>query len=121
MGERVVVLGASNNETRYANKAMALLMENGHEVVPVTPKETEVLGQPAVATVNEVSRPVDTVTVYVRPAIFRQALDAVVALQPKRVIFNPGTEDAALMETLRTAGIKVVEACTIVMQKTGQY
>ena len=121
MGERVVVLGASNNETRYAFKAMSLLLENGHEVVPVTPRETVVLGVKAVSDISAVVGKVDTVTVYVRPDILRRGLEGVIALAPKRVIFNPGTEDTVLMDAIRAADIEVVEACTIVMQKTGQF
>jgi predicted CoA-binding protein len=121
MGEKVVVIGASNNETRYAHKAMSLLMENGHDPIPVTPKETMVLGVPAVGRIEDVEGPVDTVTIYVRPGILTAKAPVIASLAPKRVIFNPGTEDGELMKALRETGITVIEACTIVMQKTGQF
>jgi uncharacterized protein len=121
MSETVVVIGASNNEARYSYKAMSLLMENGHRVIPVTPKEVSVLGVPAVARISDIRPPVDTVTVYVRPGLLAPSVDELISLLPKRIIFNPGTEDRAVMEKMRGAGIEVVEACTIVMQKTGQF
>ena len=121
MGETVAVIGASNDETRYSHKAMVLLLENGHEVIPVTPKESSVLGLQVVPTVQELIPPVDTVTVYVRPAVLLPSVEALIRLAPKRIIFNPGTEDTAIMERLREGGIEVVNACTIVMQKLGQF
>jgi hypothetical protein len=42
-------------------------------------------------------------------------------LQPKRVIFNPGTENPALMQQLAADGMEVEEACTLVMLHTGQF
>ena len=121
MTETVVVVGASNNEVRYANKAMSLLLEAGHTVIPVTPREAVVLGVPTVKSIADVTGPVDTITVYVRPGILTAKRDDIISLAPKRVIFNPGTEDGELMKGLRDAGIDIIEACTIVMNKTGQF
>lgn len=65
--------------------------------------------------------PVDTVTLYVNPAISAPLEADLIALRPRRVIFNPGTESDALMEALKKRGIEVEEACTLVMLATGQY
>ncbi len=119
--ENVLLIGASNNPDRYSNRAMALLLENGHRVIPVTPREEAVLGVKTVASVEAVSEPVSTVSVYVRPEILQDSVDAIAALKPARVIFNPGTEDEALAARLRGEGIDVMEACTIVMLKTDQF
>lgn len=119
--ERVVVIGASNNPERYANKAMKMLAEYGHEPVPVAPAVAEVEGRRAVATPAEVSGPVDTVTMYVGPARQAGLIDEIIALAPRRVIFNPGTENDEAYARLDAAGIAYIEACTLVMLRTGQF
>ena len=121
MSDRVVVLGASSKPERYSNKAMQTLVEQGYDAVPVHPRESEVCGTPVVADLADVPSPVHTITVYVRPDIFREMLDALIALQPARVILNPGTEDVHAATRLRESGVEVVEACTLVMLRTGQF
>jgi predicted CoA-binding protein len=119
--ERVVIIGASDNPERYSHQAQLLLRQHGHEVVPVHPKLAEIEGVPVVADLSAISGPVDTVTLYVGPAISAGLKDSLVALKPRRVIFNPGTENAALEESLIAAGIACEEACTLVLLRTGQF
>jgi predicted CoA-binding protein len=119
--ERVVILGASDRPDRYAHKAMKALLRHGHEVVLVHPRHKEIEGRPVLADVGEVTGPVDTVTMYVGPAISAGLADKLVALKPTRVIFNPGSENADLQAKLVTAGIRPEEACTLVLLATDQY
>lgn len=119
--ERVVIIGASNNPERYSHRALLLLQKHGHEVVPVHPKLAEIEGIPVVADVGLISGPVDTVTMYVGPAISSGLQDKLIALKPGRVIFNPGAENASLGDALQKAGIACEEACTLVLLNTGQY
>lgn len=119
--ERVVIIGASDNPERYSHQALLLLRQHGHEVVPVHPKLAAIEGVPVVADVSAISGPVDTVTLYVGPAISSNLTDKLIALKPRRVIFNPGTENAALEESLIAAGIACEEACTLVLLRTGQF
>lgn len=119
--ERVVIIGASDNSERYSHQAQLLLRQHGHEVVPVHPKLAEIEGVPVVADVSAISGPVDTVTLYVGPQISLTLKDKLIALKPRRVIFNPGTENAALEEALTNAGIACEEACTLVLLRTGQF
>jgi predicted CoA-binding protein len=119
--ERVVILGASDRPDRYAHKAMKALLRHGHEVVLVHPRHKEIEGRPVLADVGEVTGPVDTVTMYVGPAISAGLGDKLVALKPTRVIFNPGSENADLQAKLVTAGIRPEEACTLVLLATDQY
>lgn len=119
--ERVVVIGASNNPERYSNKAMKMLAEYGHETLPVAPAVAEIEGRPAVATPADVSGPVDTVTMYVGPARQEALLDEIIGLHPRRVIFNPGSENDAAYARLDAAGIEHFEACTLVLLRTGQF
>lgn len=119
--ERVVVLGASPKPQRYSNQAVRLLVQCGHEVVPVNPAQSEIEGVPVVSHLEEIDGAVDTVTMYVSPKLSAGLGDALVNLRPARVIFNPGTESEELKEQLTENGIKVEEACTLVMLKTGQF
>lgn len=120
--EVVAVLGASSDPNRYSFKAIELLREYGHRPIPVTPKEKEVLGYQTVASVKDlIQERVDTLTVYVNPAISDKYTDEIVALKPKRVIFNPGAENPKLEQALSLAGIEFENACTLVLLRTGQY
>lgn len=119
--EKVVVVGASANEERYSNKAMKMLQEYGHTPIPVAPGVDEVLGHAVHPTVSDVTEKVDTVTLYVGPKRQEGLFEQIIALKPKRVIFNPGTENPAEYDQLRAAGIKVLEACTLVLLRTGQF
>jgi predicted CoA-binding protein len=119
--ERVVVLGASTNPERYSNMAVRRLLENDHEVVPVHPALEMVEGVPVTASPGDIDGPVDTVTVYVSPAVSSTMTDAIIALGPRRVIFNPGAENPDLEAALDAAGIETVRACTLVLLSTGQF
>lgn len=121
--ERVVIVGASPKPDRYAHKALLALRRHGHEVVPVNPTltTTEIEGVPVVHDVGEVTGPVDTVTMYVGEKISAGLEDKLIALRPRRVIFNPGAENAILAVDLERAGIKCEDACTLVMLSTGQF
>ncbi len=119
--ENVVVLGASPDAERYSNKAMHMLESYGHRVVPVSPVYTEIEGKPVLASVTAVTTPVDTLTLYLSPKRLLPIADDIVRLKPARVIFNPGTESPELQQKLDAAGITWLEACTLVMLRTGQY
>ncbi|HEY1051789.1 MAG TPA: CoA-binding protein [Prosthecobacter sp.] len=121
--ERVVIVGASPKPDRYAHKAQLLLHGRGHQVVPVNPtlSVAEIEGIPVVHDLSEVTGPVDTVTMYVGEKTSAGLKDKLIALKPKRVIFNPGAENALLALELEKAGIKCEDACTLVMLSTGQF
>ena len=119
--ENVVVVGASTNEERYSNKAMKMLAEHGHNPIPVAPKEETILGRKVFARVSEVTDKVDTVTLYVGPQRQEGLFEQILALKPRRVIFNPGTENPAEYAQLRAAGIEPIEACTLVLLRTNQF
>jgi predicted CoA-binding protein len=119
--ERVAIVGASDNPERYSHKALLLLRRHGHEVVPVHPKLAEIEGIKVVSDLSAITGTVDTVTMYVGPAISAGLQDKLAALKPRRVIFNPGSENAVLAEALEKAGIACEEACTLVLLNTGQF
>ncbi len=120
MSETVAVLGASPKPERYSNKAIRLLREHGHTVLPVNPAQREIEGLAVTARVEDL-KDVDTVTMYVSPAHSDSLLPGLLALKPRRVIFNPGAENPGLEKALQEAGIEVEEACTLVLLRTGQF
>ena len=119
--EKVVIVGASNNPERYSYKAMKLLEEHGHEVTLVHPREKIIEGHAVVSALSEIHFPVDTITMYVNPELSHKMQNELLTLKPKRVIFNPGTENPALAKALNEQGIQTENACTLVLLRTGQY
>ena len=119
--ERVAVLGASKKPERYSNKAVVLLKEHGHDVIPVNPVEERIEGLSVAPSLREIDGGVDTLTVYVGPRHIGEVIDDILSLKPKRVILNPGTESDELKEALSANEIPFLEACTLVMLTTGQY
>lgn len=119
--ERVAVLGASKKPERYSNKAVVMLKQFGHEVIPINPVEERIEDLPVAHSLSDISGEVDTLTVYVGPRHIGGVLDQIVALRPRRVILNPGTESEELKSTLGEHDIPFLEACTLVLLKTGQY
>jgi predicted CoA-binding protein len=119
--ENVVVIGASNNEERYSNKAMKMLLEYGHNPIPVAPAVDTIMNRKAYAKLADVPGPVDTVTLYVGPKRQEGLFEQVLACKPRRVIFNPGTENPDEYGRLKDAGIEPQEACTLVLLRTGQF
>jgi uncharacterized protein len=120
--EVVAVIGASSDRSRYAYKAMEMLEEYGHKPLPVHPREEEVRGHKVIHNLGELEgQKIDTITVYVNPAISDKYEKDMLKIHPKRVIFNPGAENPKLARSLRDNGIGVENACTLVLLRTGQY
>ena len=100
--------------------AIQSLRKHGNDVVALAKRAGKVIDTPIQTKFPE-SDDIDTVTLYVgskrQPEYYNQLLE----LQPKRVIFNPGTENEELVELLEEKGIEAIEVCTLVMLNTGQY
>ena len=118
---KVAVLGASTDEEKYSFKAVQRLREHGYQPIPVHPKGHVVGGLTALRSLNEISEPIDTLSVYVNPKISSAELDNILQLGPRRVIFNPGAENDDLGRRLQQEGIEVVKACTLVMLSAEQF
>ncbi len=119
--QRVVVVGASPKPERYSNRAVCLLVQHGHDVVPINPTESTIEGLTAIPGLEQISGHVDTVTLYVSAKISSTFEKAIIDLQPDRVIFNPGAENPALQEKLNAKDIETEEACTLVLLSTNQF
>lgn len=118
---RVVVLGASQKPERYSNMAINRLMEAGHEVIPIHPALERIGELKVLPSLAEVEGEVDTLTIYLSPRLSSEMADAIAAVRPGRVIFNPGTENAPLEAELNSRGIPTLHACSLVLLSTGQF
>ena len=113
-------MGASENPARYSFKAMNMLMDYGHKVIGFGKRNGEIRGSKIVDVLPEIEG-LDTVTLYLGPKNQPPYYDYIIEQKPKRVIFNPGTENTEFMEKLKAAGIESEVACTLVLLRTGQY
>ena len=120
MSKTTLVLGASANPARYSNLAINKLRRYNHPVVAIG-KRNGVVGDTTVETAEREIEDLDTITLYLNPGNQKQYYDYILDLHPKRIIFNPGTENDELAKMAKEKGIEPVEACTLVMLSTGQY
>ena len=121
MAETVVILGASARHGRFAHRAQLALLEHGHVPVPVNPKYDRIDGVKCFPDLGSVNRPVDTITVYVRPDILAPMIEDIVLMRPGRVIFNPGAECPQASARFESEGIRVQNACTLVLLDSARF
>jgi uncharacterized protein len=119
-GKKTLVLGASQNPERYSYLAMNRLKQRGHEVVAVGARRITVNGI-TIENEKKTFDNVDTITLYLNPQRQQEYYDYILSLHPKRIIFNPGTENDELWQKAEAAGIQPIEACTLVLLSTGQF
>lgn len=117
---KTLVIGASPKPERYSHRALHMLHNHGIETEALGFRENQYeLGK------IDAGRPdyegVDTVTLYIGPKIQEEYYDYVIGLKPRRVIFNPGTENPEFYKLLDEAGIEWESACTLVLLSTGQF
>lgn len=119
---KTVVAGASTNPTRYSYLAAQMLNEYGYDFVPVGIKKGDLFGK-SILDFKELPKieDVDTVTLYIGPDNQKAWYDYLISLRPRRVIFNPGTENFEFAQMLKQSGIEVTEACTLVLLRSHQY
>ena len=118
--KKTLVLGASTNETRYSNIATHRLLSHGHEVILVGNKKGEIENL-SIHNEKPFFENIDTVTLYVNPKNQEEYYDYILNLKPKRIIFNPGTENVALVALANKQGIETEYACTLVLLATNEY
>ena len=119
-GKKTLILGASGNPARYSYLALHRLRNSGHPVEAIGRKEV-VVADVQVRTDKAALEEIDTVTLYLSPAHQREYYDYIIALHPKRIIFNPGAENDELAALATANNIYPQEACTLVLLSTGQY
>jgi len=118
--KKTLVLGASPNPIRFSHKAVKSLVRHGHEVVPVGNKEGDIMWQKILIGKPKVNN-IHTVTLYLNPNNQKEYYDYIIELAPKRIIFNPGSENQELIELAMQNNIEVAIACTLIMLNTNNY
>ena len=118
--KKTVVIGASDNPNRYAYKAVINLQKYNFPVVPLGIKKGEINGLEILHGKPLITE-VDTITLYISAKHQPEYYDYFLSLQPKRIIFNPGTENPELYVLAKAKGIEVLNACTLVLLSVGDY
>ncbi|SHH02557.1 CoA-binding protein [Flagellimonas flava] len=117
---KTLVIGASTNPGRYSNLAIRRLLENNIETVAFGVREGTVSKVQIKTNLSDFQN-VHTITLYINPTRQPEYYQQILDLKPKRVIFNPGTENPEFYKMLTKAGIKVENSCTLVLLATGQF
>lgn len=110
----VVILGASADRKKFGNKSLRAYQQQGFDVYPVNPREMEIEGAPAYATVADVPERPNIVTVYLPPERLLPLLADIAAKGCDELWLNPGTESEAVLAEARRLGLNVIQACSIV-------
>ncbi|MDO6473430.1 CoA-binding protein [Maribacter sp. 1_MG-2023] len=118
--KKTLVFGASLKPNRYSNLAIHRLVDSGVETLAYGLREGEVSGVNISNNLDKISD-IHTITLYINPKRQEEYFNSIIYLAPKRVIFNPGTENPKLYKLLENSGIEVDIACTLVLLSTGQY
>ena len=120
MSPITLIIGASENPERYSYKAAHALAAKGHSFILLAAKEFELLGQKSLTGFPDLQN-IDTVTLYVGPQRQPEYYNYILKLKPRRVLFNPGTENSAFQKLLQENNIAFEEACTLVLLSVGAY
>ncbi|MGZ3845141.1 MAG: CoA-binding protein [Flavisolibacter sp.] len=118
--KKTLVLGASSNPARYSYLAVQRLRAHKHPVVAIG-RRVGTVADVDISKERASDSDIDTITLYLNPKNQVEYYDYILSLHPKRIIFNPGTENDELIQKARENNIKPVIACTLVMLSTGQY
>ena len=109
----VAVIGASNDRSKFGNKAVRAFQQRGYTVHPVNPSETEVEGLPAFPSIADVPARPEMITVYVRPQVLLKLLPAIAEKGCDELWLNPGTESPEVLAEAERLGLNVIQACSI--------
>ncbi len=122
MKNKTVIIGATPNPARYAFTAANMLSEQSYEIVPMGIRDGEVAGNPILdIRKRPLIEDVHTITLYVAPHHQPALYDYIFSLKPKRIIFNPGTENEQFKQMAAEKGIETMEACTMVLLRSNQF
>jgi predicted CoA-binding protein len=120
--KKTVIIGATTNPSRYAYIAAGMLNDYQHEIVPVGIKKGKVFGKEIEDIYKKpMIKGVDTVTLYIGPQHQSEWYNYILSLNPKRIIFNPGTENEEFEKLAEEQGIEALEACTLVLLRSHQF
>lgn len=110
----VAIIGASNDRSKFSNMAVRAYLQQGYRVFPVNPRDSQIEGLPAFASVRDVPEKLDLVSVYLPPQNLLKVLPEIAAKGCGDLWLNPGTESAEVLAEAERLGLKVIRACSIV-------
>jgi predicted CoA-binding protein len=120
--QKTLIVGATTNPTRYAYTAASMFDERGLDFLPIGIKTGEVFGREILdLRAKPALEGIHTITLYIGPENQSEWIDYLISLKPKRIIFNPGTENPIFSKKAREAGIQTLEACNLVLLSTNQF
>ena len=119
----IAIIGASNDRSKYGNKALRAFRSQGYTVVPINPRESVVEGEPAYRSVVDYPGAIDEATFYVPPRTGLRVLDDIRAKGIETIWLNPGADGADVVEKAQALGIRPIVACSIlgVGESPGDY
>ncbi len=118
--KKTLVLGASPNPIRFSHKAVKSLVRHGHEVVPIGNREGDIMWQKIIVGKPKI-KDIHTITIYLNPKNQKEYYKYIFSLKPKRIIFNPGSENQELIGLAMQKDIDVTIACTLIMLNNNHY
>ena len=120
--KKTLVVGATPHAYRYAYMAATRLENSGHETLNIGIRKGQVNGREIINLRDKPTlQDIDTITLYINPRWQEEWGPYLLSLKPKRIIFNPGTENMELAKQAERQGIEVAFACTLVMLSAGTY
>lgn len=120
--KKTLIVGATTNPSRYAYLAAQKLTEKGIDFIPIGIKKGELFGKQILdLRTKPALDQIHTITLYIGPDHQAEWMDYLLSLNPKRIIFNPGTENEGFFKSAKSAGVEVVIGCNLVMLSTNQF
>jgi predicted CoA-binding protein len=120
--KKTLIVGATDNPSRYAYLAANMFASRDMEFIPIGIKKGEIFGKEILDLKSKPDlKGIHTITLYIGPSHQEEWIDYLIGLKPKRIIFNPGTENPEFFKRASEAGIEVLPACNLVMLSTGQF
>src|SRR5258706_780959 len=110
----VAIIGASNDRSKFGNKAVRAFVQQGYQVKPVNPKAGEVEGIPAFKSIRDIPARPQLVSVYLPPTVLLKVLPDIAARGCDELWLNPGTESEEVLAEAEKLGLNVIQACSIV-------
>jgi len=117
---KVAVIGASENTSRYSNMCINNLLNKGYQVIAYGNKKG-IINQTEIQTEKIYADNIHTITLYIAANKQPEWYELILKCKPKRLIFNPGTENPELSTLAKSAGIMVIESCTLLMLNVGDF
>ena len=117
---KTLVVGGSTKPERFSFRAIQKLVRYGHEVVSIGLRGGEVSGV-RIWKERPAFEDIDTVTMYVGPERQPEIYGYLLGLKPRRIIFNPGTENGEFERMAHSDGIETIRHCTLVMLDQGEF